>query len=113
MFIPRVKPLYFCTEKEVRLYTILRGFDVGFDECPYSRGSFRQNLGDMLNKLEDEHKGMKNSIINFYLEIQDYLKEKYLEEEGKSVTHCSECGEPSQRPVCNTCMMKAIVSEEE
>ncbi len=53
-FIPRVKPLYLCSEKEVRLYTILKGFDVGFDECPYSKGSFRSNIGDMLNILEDK-----------------------------------------------------------
>lgn len=109
-FVPRVKPLYFCTEKEVRLYTILRGFDVGFDECPYSRGSFRQNLGDMLNNLEDEHKGVKNSVINFYLEIQDSLKDKYMGEFGSEVKYCTKCGEPSQKVVCNTCEMKEIVN---
>ena len=42
------------SEKEVRLYTILKGFDVGYDECPYAKGSFRQNIGEMINKLEDE-----------------------------------------------------------
>ncbi len=109
-FIPRVKPLYLCTEKEVRLYTILKGFDVGYDECPYSRGSFRDNLSEMLNKFEDEHKGVKNSVINFFLEIQDKLKEMYLDEEGRQVTHCSKCGEPSQREICNTCSMKEFVN---
>lgn len=112
MFIPRVKPLYFCTEKEVRLYAILKGFDVSYDECPYARGSFRQNLGEMINSLEDEHKGVKNSIINFYLEIQDNLKEKYISKEGEVVTHCMKCGEPSQKKVCNTCTMKEIVHAE-
>lgn len=111
-FIPRVKPLYFCTEKEVRLYTILKGFDVGYDECPYSQGSFRNSLAEIVNKLEDEHKGVKNSIVNFYLEIQDSLKEKYLSEEGTSVTYCSKCGEPSQRPICNTCVLQDIINEE-
>ncbi len=109
MFVPRVKPLYLCSEKEVKLYTILKGFDTGFDECPYAKGAFRQNLGEMLNDLEDKHKGVKNSVVSFYLEIQDSLKEKYKEDFGKGVSYCTECGEPSQRKVCNTCEMKKLV----
>lgn len=108
-FVPRVKPLYLCSEKEVRLYTILKGFDVGYDECPYSRESFRSHLQDMLNKLEDEHTGIKNSVVNFYLETQGALKESFLEEFGSTVTYCSICGEPSQKKVCNTCEMKKLV----
>ena len=110
-FIPRVKPLYLCTEKEVRLYTILKGFDVGYDECPYAKGSFRSNLGDMINKLEDEHKGVKNSIVNFYLETRDGLKEKYKGEFGTSVSYCKKCKEPCQRPICNTCLMQEILKK--
>jgi len=109
LFIPRVKPLYLCSEKEVRLYTIIKGFDVGYDECPYSRGSFRSNLGDMINNLEDEHKGVKNSIINFFLEIQPSLKEKYLEEFGEGVSYCKLCKEPSQNEICNTCNLRNSV----
>lgn len=112
LFIPRVKPLYLCTEKEVRLYTIMKGFDVGYDECPYSQGSFRQNIAEMLNKLEDEHKGVKHSIVNFYLETRESLGQSYLDEYGSSVTYCSKCGEPSQKKICNTCEMKEIISEE-
>ncbi|MEC8339966.1 MAG: TIGR00269 family protein [Nanoarchaeota archaeon] len=112
LFVPRVKPLYLCTEKEVRLYTILKGFDVGYDECPYSRGSFRDELSEIVNKLEDEHKGVKNSIINFFLEIQDSLKEKYIEDGSDSINYCTKCGEPSQRIVCNTCSMKELVNNE-
>lgn len=110
-FVPRVKPLYLCSEKEVRLYTILKGFDVGFDECPYTRGSFREHIGDMVNELEDEHKGVKNSIVNFFLETQDSLKERYLQtSESESVTYCSRCKEPSQKEICNTCFMQELVS---
>lgn len=105
-FIPRVKPLYLMSEKEIRLYTLLKGFDIGYDECPYAKGSFRQNIGEMLNKLEDEHLGVKSSTIKFYLEIQDSLKNKFITEKGNQVTYCSKCGEPSQREICNTCELK-------
>jgi uncharacterized protein (TIGR00269 family) len=108
-FIPRIKPLYLCSEKEVRLYTILKGFDVGYDECPYSKDSFRSNIGDMINRLEDMHKGVKNSIINFYLEYKESLKDDYIEKFGDKVTYCSVCGEPSEKKVCNSCELKKLI----
>lgn len=110
MFIPRVKPLYLTSEKEVRLYTLIKEFDLGYDECPYAKGSFRGNLGSMINNLEDEHKGVKHSIVNFYLETQSALKEKYLDEFGSTVTYCSICGEPSQKKICNTCDFKKALN---
>ncbi len=110
-FIPRVKPLYHITEKEVRLYTLLKGFDLHYSVCPYAKDSFRTNIAIMLNELEDKHKGVKHSIVQFYLQAQGALKEQFLEEKGTQVTHCSICGEPSQRPVCNTCMMKSKIQE--
>lgn len=113
MFIPRIKPLYLCTEKEVRLYTILKGFDVGYDECPYSKDSFRSNLADTLNTLEDKHPGVKSSLVNFYLQIQETLRKEYISNEGTSVTHCTKCGEPSQKKICNTCEMLSIINDED
>ncbi|MFP4402458.1 MAG: TIGR00269 family protein [Candidatus Nanoarchaeia archaeon] len=109
MFIPRIKPLYLCTEKEVRLYTILKGFDVGYDECPYSHDSFRNNLAEAINSLEDKHAGVKSSLVNFFLQTQDILREQYINEEGSSVTYCTKCGEPSQRSICNTCDMRDLI----
>jgi len=111
MFIPRVKPLYLCTEKEVRLYTILKGFDVKYDECPYSKGTFRDNISSMLNKLEDEHKGIKHSILNFYLDLKDLNKDIFVTKFGDKITYCSKCKEPSQRKICNTCILKEILKE--
>ena len=112
MFIPRVKPLYLCTEKEVRLYTLLKGFDVGYDECPYSKDSFRDHLAQTLNKLEDEHAGVKSSLVNFYLTIQEGLREQYIKKEGTTVGKCKQCGEPSQKEICNTCDMLNLINGE-
>jgi uncharacterized protein (TIGR00269 family) len=111
MFVPRIKPLYLCTEKEVRLYTILKGFDVGYDECPYSQGSFRDDLAHTLNDLEDKHIGTKHALVKFYLETQEGLKKQFKEDYGTLVTYCSKCKEPSQKEVCNTCEMKELVND--
>ncbi|MFW6286053.1 MAG: TIGR00269 family protein [Nanoarchaeota archaeon] len=111
LFIPRVKPLYLITEKEVRLYTILKGFDVGFDECPYAKETFRGNISTMINKLEDEHKGVKNSIINFYLKTQYNFKQKFFNENDTIITYCEKCKEPSQNKICNTCKLKELIRD--
>lgn len=110
-FVPRIKPLYMMSEKEIRLYTILMGFDVGYDECPYAKDSFRGNIGDMLNRLEDKHIGIKTSTVKFYLEIQKDLQDKFIRECGSEISFCAKCGEPSQRVICNTCSMQSFIKE--
>ena len=44
LFTQRVKPLYLCAEKEVRLYALLKGFQIQFVECPYSREGYRHQV---------------------------------------------------------------------
>lgn len=130
-FVKRVKPLYFMLEKEVRLYTILKGFDVGFDECPYSNISFRHNISKCLNMLENNHVGVKNSILNFYLNIEKELKNKFIlenkvktgkdkkeeklyekqikENQKNNISCCQICSEPSEKKICNTCFLKKLI----
>ena len=110
-FVQRIKPLYFCTEKEVRLYTIVKNFEIEFSVCPYSKEQFRENISNIINELEDKHLGVKNSIINFYLEIQSILREKYLKESENFISLCSICSEPSQKKICNVCLMKKEVEK--
>ena len=43
-FVTRVKPLYFISEKETRLFCFLKNFDVHFSECPNIQHSFRAEL---------------------------------------------------------------------
>ena len=42
-FVPRVKPLYFCSENEVIEYSKLRNFNVDYGRCPCCYGSFRNS----------------------------------------------------------------------
>jgi len=104
-FVQKIKPLYFMTEKEVRLYVILKGFDTPFTECPYSKDSFREDIGNMLNNLEDKHKGIKTGLLNFYLNLK-----KELEIVKEDINNCKICGEISQKEICNTCKLKEIIN---
>ena len=109
LFVPRIKPLYFMSEKEVRLYTIVKNFDLNYTECPYSKDQFRNELSDILNELEDKHKGIKQSVVNFFLEIEPELKKKYIDDFGEEKTKCGECGELSQQKICNACKLKNLL----
>ncbi len=104
-FVPRVKPLYFMLEKEVLIYSKLRKLPVTFIECPNAGGSFRNEVGRMLNELESKYPGTKQSILNSFLGMLPLLREKFQKERIRT---CRECGEPSVREVCRACQILKI-----
>src|SRR3989338_5758020 len=69
LFVQRVKPLYFCAEKEVKLYALLKGFKIEFVECPYAHGGYRYQIQEMLNEFESKFKGTKQGIVNSFLAL--------------------------------------------
>ncbi len=103
-FIPRIKPLYLITEKEVMLYSYLKGFISEFTECPNSEFSFRGEIRDLLNNFEQKHPGTKYGIINSYLEMMPILKEKYRNSKTK-LKECLNCKEPCSSDICKTCQL--------
>ena len=113
LFVQRVKPLYFCTEKETRLYTLLKGFQVQFIECPYAKEGYRAQILDMLNNFEEKYKGTKQGIINSFLEILPLLKEKELAQNRESIKECTKCGEPANQDICNACKIMEVLMHEQ
>lgn len=101
-FIQRVKPLYLCTEKEVRLYSLLMGLDAPFTECTYAKNSFRAYVRDMLNEHEDKHLGTKERIVRVFLKALPKLKALYRQDLAEQI-FCKRCGEPSSKEICQAC----------
>ena len=99
-FVPRVKPLYLCTEKEVTTYAFLNGILDVFNECPNVAKSYRAQVRDMLNDFEAKFPGTKYSIINSFLQTLPDLKSRFKDAE---LNYCSECGEPASKDKCNAC----------
>ncbi len=107
-FIQRVKPLYFCTEKETKLYTLLKKFQVKFSECPYATEGFRIQVRDMLNEFENKYKGTKQGVINSFLELLPLIKDK-AQESYQPINSCKDCGEPASKERCNSCKLVKIL----
>ena len=98
-FVKRIKPLYFLTEKEIATYAFLKGFMDEFNECPYSKDSYRNRLREVINDFDNKYPGTKYNIIYSFLEILPLLKSEYKNE----LNYCKTCGEPCSRPKCKSC----------
>lgn len=103
-FIKRIKPLYLITEKEVKVYSFIKGFVDKFLECPYTEDSYRGEVREMLNDFEAKHPGTKHSIGNSFIEILPILKEHYSKVNVKELKACKHCGEPCSQDICQACL---------
>ncbi len=103
-FVPRVKPLYLCREKEIKTYSKLKKFPVIYERCPYAHSSYREIVRNEMISFEKKYNKTKENIINWFLRILPELKKSFKREE---ITYCNICGEPSQKNICNAC---AIIS---
>jgi len=100
-FIGRIKPLRLIPEKEVALYAILTGIKYHNEECPHRCG-LRLEVRDFVNHLEENHSGVKFTILETFDRILPSLR-KQIEKEQREMHYCKKCGEPSARLVCKTC----------
>jgi uncharacterized protein (TIGR00269 family) len=105
-FVQRIKPLYFCTNKEIKKYALLKGIKFFEEKCPLREGAFRVFVSEELKKLFQSNKKFMNAkqkIIKFYL---NYIKPKNSEifkNKNIKINYCLECGEPSSKHICNAC----------
>ena len=105
--VRKVKPLFRFTEREVAAYTLLRGIEYIYEECPHAIGSKSIFYKDLLNKIEEHRPGAK---LNFYLTFLK-AKEKGLftdfdHNQIESLNTCSKCGQPTTAPgYCSFCRM--------
>ncbi|HIH15325.1 MAG TPA: TIGR00269 family protein [Nanoarchaeota archaeon] len=99
-FVRRIKPLYFMSEKEIMTYAFLKGIVREFNECPYNKESYRNQVREMLNNFEELYPGTKHSIVSSFMEILPALQKQ--EKKGK-IKYCMKCKEPSSQDVCQKC----------
>ncbi|UCD02944.1 MAG: TIGR00269 family protein [Candidatus Aenigmatarchaeota archaeon] len=106
-FVPRIKPLYFCSNKEVARYSKYRKFPVLYDPCPCSIGTYRRDIRMWLAELERHFPGIKDNIVNNFLALLPAIKKKYNPD--RKLRYCSVCEEPSRNEICKRCEMIKIL----
>lgn len=105
-FVPRIKPLIDCMEKEIALYSRLHDLGV-IDRCPHvQEGTMRPMVKSFLNKLESEMPGTKHSIVSQGHRISELVEENMDWDEGDNqLQECDKCGEPCSSDVCRKCQL--------
>ncbi|MBN1544005.1 adenine nucleotide alpha hydrolase family protein [Candidatus Woesearchaeota archaeon] len=109
-FVQRVKPLYFCTNAEIRKYTEEMGWDreIVYEPCPCSVGAFRRDVRAMLSELEKKCPKVKHNLVAKLIGMLPKIKERYGS--SSNLKYCRVCGEPSRNDICRRCqLMKVMV----
>ncbi|MFA6889181.1 MAG: TIGR00269 family protein [Candidatus Woesearchaeota archaeon] len=101
-FIPRVKPLYFVSEKEVAAYAFLKGFKVTYKECPYAVQAYRASVCDFLNDVELLYSGAKQKFIHTFMKKLPVLRKNM---HITDVKYCRKCSEPCVGDLCKACQL--------
>lgn len=100
-FATRIKPLFFCSEDDVRKYSELMNFRVVYDACPCSADAFRLFVAGLLDDIEKKNPEVKKNLVNNMLKLRTVLMEKHKTKE--EMKYCEICGYPSRKKVCNAC----------
>jgi len=103
-FVPRVKPLRYVPEKEIAIYVYLKGYPLYERECPYVRASLRDEVRDILNRIEQRHPGTKFSMVRSVDKLSSLLRGEVGE-----IKYCKRCGSPSGREVCRMCELLSML----
>ncbi len=102
-FIPRVKPLYFLTEKEIAAYAYLQDFGIKYIECPNAVYAYRAGVGNVLSALEKEFPGTKQRIIKQFVKVMPKIRKRFRQK--SAVQYCQNCQEPCVGMVCKSCQL--------
>ena len=100
-FIPRIKPLFYVPENEIREYSKKMKLPVVYEKCPCALDSYRIQIREFMNTLSDKEK--QNIIKNF-----EKLYPRIKKGKSSGIQYCEVCGEPSRGRLCKKCSLMEI-----
>ena len=104
-FVKKVKPLYFLTERENMIYSIINKLPVYHGSCPNASGNPQAKWKHILYKIENENPGFIRNFVNFMLKLKRYI---YYPEKKEEIFYCKYCGYPtgSKGKICAFCKIQ-------
>jgi len=99
-FVPRIKPLFYLTGKEIKKYSRQKNLPVIYEKCPCALDSYRIQIRKFTDKLS---KSEKENIIKNFEKLQ-----RKIRGENKKIIYCETCGEPSMKNICKKCELLKI-----
>ncbi len=115
-FIPRIKPLFYVLENDVREYSKKEKLPVIYDKCPCAIDSYRIQVRKFVDGLSNEEKMniIKNMDKMLGSQRDDSSKddsgEPKIEKKETKINYCEVCGEPSRNEVCKKCELMGVNS---
>ena len=119
-FVPRIKPLFYIPEDEVRKYSEKQKLPVIYEKCPCALDSYRIQVRKFMNTMPDKE---KLNIIKNMGRIMDWRKNSETSprdtqrghknlragDSGEpKINYCKTCGEPARNEVCKACELLDI-----
>ena len=93
-------------------YSILRGIEYIYEECPFAEGSTTIYYKELLNQLETRQPGAKLAFYVKFLDSKENGLFAMTPRQAKAALHtCPSCGQPTSAPgKCSFCRMMERVS---
>lgn len=116
--VRKAKPYCLTYERESAAYTLLRGLEYIYDECPYSVQSKTIFYKELLNRLESRSPGAKLGFYQSFLQARAEGRVSCEEMVPPTFHECTACGQPTTVPgLCAFCRLwatqpKADLAEE-
>jgi uncharacterized protein (TIGR00269 family) len=100
--VQKIKPLCEIPERESALYAYVKGLSFQGTPCPYAGEAMRNDIRNLLNRMEERHAGTKFTVFNSLQKLRPALKG--LNERGE-FHKCRGCGEPAVGELCMACQL--------
>jgi len=100
-FVPRIKPLFYVPEDEIRKYSRKMKLPVVYEKCPCALDSYRIQVRGFLNTLSNKDK--ENIIKNF-----EKLDDRIQKTKDIRISYCEICKEPCRGKICKKCQLMRI-----
>jgi uncharacterized protein (TIGR00269 family) len=102
----KVKPFVRIYEREAAAYTLVRGIDYIYDECPFAKGSTTNFYKELVNQLELKSPGAKQQFYLQFLRARDAGKVTFADVEQFELQPCVRCSQPTTAgDICAFCRL--------